>query len=363
MSHQPLPPGSTIGILGGGQLGRMLAIAAAQIGYRCHIYAPEDAPVAGSVADRVTRAAWDDEAALDAFAAAVDVVTLEFENVPLAAVERLAARVPVRPGATSLRIAQDRVEEKRFAESEGVRVSEYAVIERADDIAPALTRLGGAGILKSAREGYDGKGQVRLTSSDDAAGAWAAIGERRAVLEAVVPFVGEFSVLIARCLDENTALWECPQNRHDGGILVRSNVPADPAVARHCAAAIEQSMGLAHALDHVGVLAVEWFACEDGAVFNEMAPRVHNSGHWTIEGAVTSQFENHIRAVVGLPVGAADRIGTAVEMRNLIGDQVDRWRELFADRQAHLHLYGKGHGRAGRKMGHVTWVRGAARGA
>lgn len=361
MSVEPLPPGSTIGILGGGQLGRMLAIAAAQIGYRCHIFAPEEAPVAGSVADRVTRAAWDDEAALDAFAASVDVVTLEFENVPVATVERLVARVPVRPGAASLAVAQDRVEEKRFAQAEGVRVADFAVIDSAEDIAPALSRLGGSGILKSAREGYDGKGQVRLTQSDDAAAAWQAIGARRAVLEAVVPFVGEFSVLIARCIDEDTALWECPQNRHDGGILVRSVVPAESAVARHCATAVEQSLRLAHALDHIGVLAVEWFACEDGPIFNEMAPRVHNSGHWTIEGAATSQFENHIRAVVGLPLGATDRIGALVEMRNLIGEQADLWRELFADSAAHVHLYGKGHGRAGRKMGHVTWVRGAGK--
>ena len=351
------PPGSTIGILGGGQLGRMLAMAAAQLGYRTHIFAPDAEGVAREVAHASTVAAYDDEMALNGFARAVDVVTFEFENVPIDTVRHLAHHVPVRPGARSLEVAQDRLREKQFARENHVPVAPFAEIRRADDLAGALNEVGERAILKTATEGYDGKGQARIASGAEAPEAWRSIGERRAILEAMVDFDGEFSVLLARGPDGSTALWECPENVHEDGILARSVLPGRSAVVRHCAAAVDHAMRLAEALDHVGVLACEFFATPDGPLFNEMAPRVHNSGHWSIEGAETSQFENHIRAVCGLPLGATDRLGQAVEMRNLIGSDVDRWAELLADPHCHLHLYGKKHGRAGRKMGHATWVR------
>jgi 5-(carboxyamino)imidazole ribonucleotide synthase len=206
------------------------------------------------------------------------------------------------------------------------------------------------------REGYDGKGQARLAQVSDAAAAWAAIGERRAILEAMVEFEGEFSVIIARAEDGSIALWDVPENVHSDGILAESHVPARAAVARHAEIAVAHARTIADALGHVGVLACEFFATPAGPLFNEIAPRVHNSGHWTIEGAVTSQFENHIRAVCGLPFGSTRRTGERVTMRNIIGAEAAGWADLLADPDCHLHLYGKGHGRAGRKMGHATWV-------
>ena len=352
-----IPPGSTIGILGGGQLGRMLAVAAAQLGYRTHIYAPDAGGVARDVAAASTVAAYDDPMALNGFARAVDVITFEFENVPLDTVRHLAAHGLVRPGVRSLEVAQDRLREKQFARDCGVPVAPFAEVRQAGDLPAALAQVGERAILKTATDGYDGKGQARIATAADAPAAWAAIGERRAIAEAMVDFEGEFSVLVARGADGETALWECPENVHEDGILARTTLPAGSVVGRHCAAAVDHAMQIAEALDHVGVLACEFFATPDGPLFNEMAPRVHNSGHWTIEGAEVSQFENHIRAVCGLPLGATERIGTEVEMRNLIGADSDSWAALLADPHCHLHLYGKGQGRAGRKMGHATWVR------
>ena len=358
---QPLPPGSTIGILGGGQLGRMLAIAAAQIGYKTHIFAPEADGVAREVASAWTVAAYDDEMALNSFGNAVDVVTFEFENVPVDTVQRLAGHVPVRPGAKSLEMSQDRLREKAFAQGCGVPLAPFAGVRSAADLAAAVAEIGTPAILKTATEGYDGKGQARVLTHGDAQAAWDSIGNRRAIYEAMVDFTDEFSVLLVRGADGSVETWECPQNVHDDGILARSLIPAGVALARHCATAVDHALNLADALDHVGLLACEFFATDAGPLFNEMAPRVHNSGHWTIEGAVTSQFENHIRAVCGLPLGATARIGQAVEMRNLIGPEVNRWADYLADPDCRLHLYGKGHGRAGRKMGHATWVRHGAR--
>lgn len=354
----PLPPGSTIGILGGGQLGRMLGLAAAQIGYKTHIFAPEADGVAREVASAWTVAAYDDEMALNAFANAVDVVTFEFENVPVATLRHLAEHVPVRPGAMSLELSQDRLKEKAFAQSRGVPLAPFAEVRSADDLASAVARIGTPAILKTATEGYDGKGQARVLTADDATAAWDSIGNRRAIYEAMVDFTEEFSVLLVRGLDGTADVWTCPQNIHEDGILSRSLVPAAGAtLADNCEVAVGKARALADALDHVGVLACEFFATAEGPLFNEMAPRVHNSGHWTIEGAVTSQFENHIRAVCGLPLGATAMTGRAVEMRNLIGPEVDAWADYLADPLCRLHLYGKGHGRAGRKMGHATWVR------
>lgn len=352
----PLPPGSTIGILGGGQLGRMLAVAAAQIGYKTHVFAPDADSVAAEVATHHTRAAYDDELALNGFARAVDVVTFEFENVPVDTVRHLEGHVPVRPGARSLMVAQDRAREKAFAQECGIAVPAFAEVHSVADIAGAIDAVGCPSILKTAREGYDGKGQARLTQISDAAPAWAAIGERRAILEAMVDFEGEFSVILARAEDGSVALWDVPENVHSDGILAESHVPARPAVARHAEIAVAHARAIADALGHVGVLACEFFATPAGPLFNEIAPRVHNSGHWTIEGAVTSQFENHIRAVCGLPFGSTRRTGERVTMRNIIGADADGWADLLADPDCHLHLYGKGHGRAGRKMGHATWV-------
>jgi len=355
-----IAPGSTIGILGGGQLGRMLAIAAARLGYRCHIYAPPGEPGDGTpaadVAAASTEAAWDDTAALDAFAAAIDVCTFEFENVPLATVARVAARVPVRPGARALEVAQDRLIEKRFALEHGGRPAPHRAVDSVADLDAALAALGTPAILKTRRFGYDGKGQARIDRPKDAATAWAEIGEQPAILEGFVAFEAEFSILLARGANGASVVYEAPQNEHRGGILHRSVVPAGALVAAQAVEAAALTRRIGDALAYVGLLAVEFFACADGPVFNEMAPRVHNSGHWTIEGAVFCQFENHIRAVCGLPPGSAESRGAA-SMTNLIGEEVTRWRAIASTPGEHLHLYGKQSARAGRKMGHVTRCR------
>jgi 5-(carboxyamino)imidazole ribonucleotide synthase len=349
-------PGSTIGILGGGQLGRMLALAAAAMGYRIHVFAPEAELQAGDIAAEVTRAGYDNAAAFAAFGASVDVVTFEFENVPTAAVAALARLVPVHPGVRSLEIAQDRAVEKRFVEGLGGRPAPWRPVDNLADLQAALARLGTPAILKTRRMGYDGKGQARLRDASDAPAAWAAIGERPAVLEAFVRFSHEFSVLIARGENGDCVHWPVPHNVHDGGILASSRVPAPAAVLAQADEALALTMRIAEALGHVGVLACEFFACPDGPRFNEMAPRVHNSGHWTIEGARVSQFENHIRAVCGLPLGSTALTAPTVTMRNLLGEDVHDWPALLADARAHLHLYGKSEVKPGRKMGHVTWL-------
>ena len=349
-----IEPGATIGILGGGQLGRMLALAAASMGYRVHVFAPEAELPAGDVACEVTRADYADAAALDGFAAVVDVVTFEFENVDTAAIRRLAARVPVHPGPRSLEVAQDRLAEKRFVEALGGRPAAWAAVDSRADLDAAVAMLGCPAILKTRRLGYDGKGQARLHDAGDADAAWAAIGGRSAILEAFVDFSHEFSVLLARGRDGRIARWPVPHNIHAGGILATSQVPAPPEVLAQAGAATELAEAIATALDHVGVLAIEFFATADGPRFNEMAPRVHNSGHWTIEGARASQFENHIRAVCGLPLGSTELTASTVTMRNLLGEDVHDWRNILADPHAHLHLYGKSEIKPGRKMGHVT---------
>mgnify|MGYP005835721273 CR=1 FL=1 len=348
-----IAPGSTIGILGGGQLGRMLAIAAARLGYRVHVYAPDEEAPAAHVAAWHTRAGWDDAAALDAFAATVDVVTLEFENVPVATLEALSARVPVRPGARSLSVAQDRLEEKRFARSLGIACPAFLPVATVEALQDGLARMGTPALLKTRRMGYDGKGQARLHRAADAPRAWAALHGAPGLLEALVPFEAEFSILLARGGDGSVVTWDAPENLHEGGVLRRSTVPAGEAVRDHLPAARAASVAMAEALDHVGVLAVEWFATPAGPLFNEFAPRVHNSGHWTIEAALTCQFENHIRAVCGLPLGATGLVAPA-RMDNLLGGETDRWAEILREPGARLHLYGKGQVSPGRKMGHVT---------
>ena len=346
-----VPPGSTIGILGGGQLGRMLAVAAARLGYRSHIYAPDPGGPAADVAVGWTHGAYEDEAALAAFAAGVDALTFEFENIPTAPLAGLAG---LRPPLKALEIAQDRLEEKRFAAGLGGRPAPFAAVCTAAELDAALAEIGTPPLLKTRRFGYDGKGQARIMAPDEAADAWAAVRGAPCLLEGFVRFDAEFSVLLCRGADGEILFWDSPRNVHRDGILDTSIVPAGPELAPAIDKGRTLAARIADALDYVGVLAVEFFALGDEAIFNEMAPRVHNSGHWTIEGAVTSQFENHIRAVCGLPLGSTARAAPRVEMRNLIGADADGWHEILADPAAHLHLYGKGEARPGRKMGHVT---------
>lgn len=356
-SVAPVPPGSTIGILGGGQLGRMLAIAAAPLGYRVHVFAPEAELVAADVSAAVTRADYQDRDALSAFAASVDVITYEFENVPSDAVAFLESLRPVRPGHLALDVSQDRLSEKRFVEGLGGRPAPYWVVDSLADLEAALAISGTPAILKTRRFGYDGKGQARIASVSDAATAFADLGGRDLILEGFVQFQAEFSIIVARCPNGAEQHYPACLNTHTGGILAESRVPAvglDPA---HVAAATALVVQIADALEYVGVLTCEFFACADGPVFNEMAPRVHNSGHWTIEGAETSQFEQHVRAICGLPLGPVGLRAPAIEMRNLLGDDGNRWQDLLADPAAHLHLYGKSAAAPGRKMGHVTWLR------
>ena len=347
-------PGSTIGIVGGGQLGRMLAVAAAQLGYHCHIFDPHDQPCAAAVAAGFTRAAYDDAAALRAFAAAVDVATYEFENVPVESLAVLGEKL--QPGTRSLAIAQDRATEKEFIESCGARVAPWRRVSCLADVTASVLKVGLPLILKTRRYGYDGKGQAWVHARRDEQPAWAMIGEEPAIAEAAVPFVAEFSVILARWADGRHAFWDSPRNEHEDGILRRSTVPAGDLVAPQVEEARAAALRIAEALGHVGVLTVEFFASADGPLVNEIAPRVHNSGHWTIEGAVTSQFEQHIRAICGLPPGLTGLTRGGAVMENLIGTDIERWPEFVAERGAHLHLYGKGEARAGRKMGHVTRV-------
>jgi 5-(carboxyamino)imidazole ribonucleotide synthase len=346
------PPGSTIGIIGGGQLGRMMALAAARIGYRCHILDPHEHPCGAEVSDRFTRAAFDDVDALRRFADHCDVITYEFENVPVGPLAILGDKL--KPGTRSLEMAQDRAIEKRFLEQCGVRVAPWREIDGVADIVAALDALGSPILLKTRRLGYDGKGQAWVHRPDEAVAAWAAIGEQPAVAEARMSFDAEFSVILARTAEGESRSFPLTRNEHDAGILRTSTVPAGPAIEALAVPAIASATAIADALDHVGVLTVEFFACADGAVVNEMAPRVHNSGHWTIEGAHTSQFEQHLRAILGLPLGDAGLVSASATMQNLIGRDVERWATLLAESGADLHLYGKGQARPGRKMGHVT---------
>ena len=334
----------------------MLALAAASMGYRVHVFAPEAELPAGDVAAVVTRADYTDFAALDAFAASVDVATFEFENIDVAAIRHLAVRVPVHPSAASLEVAQDRLAEKRFVERLGGRTAPYHAVDSREGLETALTEIGTPAVLKTRRMGYDGKGQARIVTAAYADAAWAAIGERPALLEGWVTYSHEFSVVLARGADGATCLWPVACNVHRDGILDESRLPPPGPVLMQASAAGELSLRIAEALGHVGVLAVEFFATEHGPVFNEMAPRVHNSGHWTIEGARASQFENHIRAVCGLPLGSTAMTAAEVRMKNLLGEDVHDWADILADRRAHLHLYGKSEVKPGRKMGHVTWL-------
>jgi len=344
-----LPAGSVIGILGGGQLGRMLAIAAAQLGYRCHIYAPEQESVAAEVGGHFTCAAFDDEANLAAFAETCDVVTYEFENVLVAPLNNIKNPLLLRPATKVLEIAQ-----KRFAAKLGGTTAPFALIENRDRLAPALEKTGLPAIIKTNHFGYDGKGQIQVDNDSNLAHVWKDMDGQACIAEGMVHFDAEFSVILVRDGDGEIRYWDSPRNVHENGILATSSLPAGPLIESQEADARKLSAKIAEELNYVGVLTCEFFATAAGPIFNEMAPRVHNSGHWTIEGAVTSQFENHIRAICGLPLGDTSQSADRIEMENLIGDAAVNANRFLGDRDAHLHLYGKSEARAGRKMGHVT---------
>ncbi|WP_406600612.1 5-(carboxyamino)imidazole ribonucleotide synthase [Thermohalobaculum sediminis] len=350
----PLGPGATIGILGGGQLGRMLAIAAARLGFRVHIYEPGPLPPAGAVAAAVTRAGYDDVAALRAFASDCDVVTCEFENVPAQTAETLAVSTVMRPNPRALEIAQDRVDEKRFLHNLGIATAPWAEVDRAADLLGALARTGAPAILKTRRLGYDGKGQARLSGPADAEAAWHRIGAQPAIMEGFVPFSAELSVIAARGTTGEVVCYEPGRNVHRDGILHQTTVPSGlPRGVLQDAVLVAGK--ILNALDYVGVMGVEMFHVPGKPVMvNEIAPRVHNSGHWTIEACVVDQFEQHIRAVAGWPLGDGSRHSDAV-MTNLIGDEIDDWPRLAAEGGG-LHIYGKAETRPGRKMGHVTRI-------
>lgn len=351
----PLPPGSTIGILGGGQLGRMLSLAAARLGLKTHIYSDEQGAPAFDVAAAHTMGSYDDADSLARFAASCAVVTCEFENVPAATLDAAARQVAVFPGARSFAVAQDRIAEKDFVTSLGITVAPYAKVDSLDDLRTALAKLKAPALLKTRRFGYDGKGQIMIRSADECDAAFEAIGNAPALLESIVRFEREISVIVVRREDGTMQFYDPVENVHQNGILAISRVPA--RIPQSLAAEAKSIAGkIAEALSHVGVLCVEMFQSggeRPGLLVNEFAPRVHNSGHWTIDACVVSQFENHVRAITGWPLGETSRYSDAV-MTNLIGADVEKWREFAAEPGTAVHLYGKAEARPGRKMGHVT---------
>ncbi|MBM1690194.1 5-(carboxyamino)imidazole ribonucleotide synthase [Sulfitobacter geojensis] len=350
----PLALGSTIGILGGGQLGRMLSVAAARLGFKTHIFEPGANPPAGHVADAVTTASYEDADALRSFAAACDVVTFEFENVPTAALDLIEAQVPIRPGREALRISQDRLTEKEFLQGLGLTVAPFADVSDAAAMATAVGKIGAPSILKTRRFGYDGKGQARLRTPDDADQAFADMNGAPAVLEGFVDFTHEVSVIAARSPAGDVACYDPGENVHRDGILHSTTVPANLTSSQRMDAVLLAAKVL-NALDYVGVLGVELFVTRQGLIVNEIAPRVHNSGHWTQNGCTVDQFEQHIRAITGWPLGDGSRHADVV-MENLIGDDMDRVPALAAEKDTALHLYGKAEVKAGRKMGHVNRI-------
>ncbi|MCV2879476.1 5-(carboxyamino)imidazole ribonucleotide synthase [Sedimentimonas flavescens] len=349
-----LQPGATIGILGGGQLGRMLSVAASRLGFKCHIFEPGAEPPAGHVAHRVTTASYDDAAALVEFAASVDVVTYEFENIPTEALDLIEATRAIRPGRRVLAISQDRIHEKSFLNEIGLATAPWAEVTDLASLEAAIAKIGTPAILKTTRLGYDGKGQARIMAPEDAPAALAAMEGATAVLEGFVDFSAEISVIAARGLDGSVACFDPGENVHKGGILHTTTVPARISEAQRTDAILIAARIL-NALDYVGVMGVELFVTPKGLLVNEIAPRVHNSGHWTQAGCAVDQFEQHIRAVAGWPLGDGSRYAD-VEMLNLIGDDVAMVPDLAKTPRTQIHLYGKAEAKAGRKMGHVNRV-------
>jgi len=349
----PIKPGSTIGIIGGGQLGRMTAVAAAELGYRVHVFTPEANSPTEQVCERAFVAPYDDEAAIEAFGKSVDVITFEFENIPAETVRKLGQHAPVRPGWKCLEICQDRVKEKTFANALGIETAPWKAVHSADELAAAIAEIGAPAILKTNTLGYDGKGQVRINTDTDPAVAWGLLGADVGILEGFVNFELEVSVITARRPGGAMASFDVVENRHKDGIL---DVTIAPAAIREALAekAREVAQKLTEAMDMVGLLAVEMFVTADGHIIvNEMAPRPHNSGHWTQDGCTTSQFEQFVRAVANLPLGNTQRHSDTV-MKNLIGHDADPWLDLLSNPDNKLHLYGKAEARTGRKMGHVN---------
>jgi 5-(carboxyamino)imidazole ribonucleotide synthase len=349
-----LKTGATIGILGGGQLGRMLSVAASRLGYKTHIFEPSANPPAADVAHKVTTASYDDLAALRAFAETVDVITYEFENIPTAALDALEALRPIRPNRRALAISQDRMLEKDFLTGLGLTCAPYAAVNSAADLDAAIAKIGAPSILKTTRLGYDGKGQARIKAASDAPAALAAMAGAPAVLEGFINFSHEVSVIAARGLDGSVACYDPGENVHKDGILSTTTLPARLSPSQRTDAVLLAARIL-NALDYVGVMGVELFVTAQGLIVNEIAPRVHNSGHWTQNGCAVDQFEQHIRAVAGLPLGDGARHSDVV-MENLIGDDIDRIPAILRERDAALHLYGKAEARPGRKMGHVNRI-------
>lgn len=350
----PLAPGAVIGILGGGQLGRMLSVAAARLGFRSHIFEPGATPPAGHVAEKVITAGYDDTEALNRFADGVDVITFEFENIPTTALDLLQATRPIRPGREALRISQDRLTEKTFLQGLGLQTAPFADITDLASLTAALEQVGTPAILKTRRMGYDGKGQVRLNNPDDAATALAEMANAPAILEGFIDFSHEVSVIAARGMNGDVACFDPGENVHQDGILRTTTIPARLNPSQRTDA-ILLAANILNALDYVGVLGVELFVTPSGLIVNEIAPRVHNSGHWTQNGCAVDQFEQHIRAIVGWPLGDGQRHADVV-MENLIGDDMDRLADLAKEPATAIHLYGKADVKPGRKMGHVNRV-------
>lgn len=352
----PIPPGSTIGIMGGGQLGRMTAMAAARLGYKCHIFTEEENSPAAQVSDAVTVAAYTDEAALASFADKVDILTFEFENIPHESVQLLSEHVHCRPSWECLHIAQDRIREKDFISKDaGLPVTPYEKVAGRDELDKAIARIGLPAVLKTARMGYDGKGQVMITKDSDLDAVWAEMGRHNGILEGFVDLDFEISVIVARGQDGEIAAFPPAENRHVNHILDVSIAPApiDDALTKE---AIEIAEKLAEKMNYVGLLAVEMFVTKDAHVLvNEIAPRPHNSGHWTIDGCITSQFEQFVRAVCGLSLGSPENHSDAI-MKNLIGEEALEWQKLTSEAGTAVHLYGKREARPGRKMGHVNRI-------
>jgi 5-(carboxyamino)imidazole ribonucleotide synthase len=349
-----LPLGATIGILGGGQLGRMLAVAASRLGYKTHIYEPSLNPPAQDVAHRVTTAGYDNVVALQEFARAIDVITYEFENIPTAALDVLEALRPISPNRRALAISQDRMQEKDFLTGLGLTCAPYHFVQSLADLQAAIATIGTPAILKTTRLGYDGKGQARIMSADDAVAAHASMGGADCVLEGFIDFTHEVSVIAARGLDGSISCYDPGQNVHRNGILHTTTLPAKLSPGQR-SDAILLAARILNSLEYVGVMGVELFVTVKGLIVNEIAPRVHNSGHWTQNGCAVDQFEQHIRAVAGLPLGDGGRHSDVV-MENLIGDDIDRLHALLAENDCAVHLYGKAEARPGRKMGHVNRV-------
>lgn len=355
---EPLAAGSTIGIIGGGQLGRMLAMAAARLGYKTAVLEPDRNCPASQVCNTHIAAAYDDPAALSELAVISNVITYEFENVPVEAARRLSEDSSVHPGALALEIAQDRLVEKRFLNGAGIATADFHTVDCDNDLAAALADFGGNGVLKTRRLGYDGKGQklFRGASASDANGSYRELGGVPLILESLVPFKSEISVIAARAMDGSIKAYDPAKNVHRDGILRTSTVPAKVSKETANSAKV-MAAKLLEALDYVGVVGLELFVLPDGGLLaNEFAPRVHNSGHWTEAACTISQFEQHIRAVAGLPLGDGGRHSDCV-MENLIGDDVDKVPDILTDGNALLHLYGKAETRPGRKMGHVSRIK------